>query len=81
MAIIAKFHIQSVAKVRGSDLNGKPCMSYSISGFPVYGGSKENENFFHATPGGKLELQVLNEDAGKQFEPGDERVLGQQKLD
>lgn len=39
---------------------------------PVYSGSKENEQFFRATPGGQIMLNVVNEDAAKQFEPGKE---------
>lgn len=30
---------------------------------PVYSGSPENEAFFKATPGGKIELFVVNEKA------------------
>lgn len=36
---------------------------------PVSGGSPENDQFFRWTPGGKLELSVLN---SQHFEPGRE---------
>lgn len=39
---------------------------------PVYSGSKENESFFRATPGGQIMLNIVNEDAAKQFEQGKE---------
>lgn len=72
MSIIAKFHIQSKMKVKVMGAGNSTTYGYHISGFPVHGGSKENDQFFHFTPGGKLELQVLNAAAADQLEPGDE---------
>lgn len=73
MSIIAKFKIQSVTKTEGYDSYQKvPSPGYSIAAYPVYTGDEENQKFFQATPGGKLELYTLNAMAGKQFEPGDE---------
>ena len=40
---------------------------------PVTTGSTENEKFFKYTPGGKLELSVVNKDVS--FEPGAEYYL------
>ena len=42
---------------------------------PVYSGSKENEEFFSATPGGNVVLHILNERAIEQFEQGKEYYL------
>jgi hypothetical protein len=47
----------------------------SVAGFqimlsPVTTGSKENEQFYKWTPGGKIELTTVNKDAGEQFKPG-----------
>lgn len=41
-----------------------------ISLQPVYTGSKENESFFQATPGGSISLSVVNGEAAKQFVVG-----------
>jgi hypothetical protein len=42
---------------------------------PVYSGSKENEEFFKATPGGTINLNVLNESAFAGFQQGKEYVV------
>lgn len=39
---------------------------------PVYSGSDENKEFFKATPGGQITLNVLNEAAASQFVQGKE---------
>jgi hypothetical protein len=39
---------------------------------PVVSGSPENEAFFKTTPSGKIEMQIKNPEAMKQFEPGKE---------
>lgn len=36
----------------------------------TYGDSEENKQFFAATPGGKIELSVVNTTAAEQFEVG-----------
>lgn len=42
---------------------------------PVTSGSQENDKFFAATPGGQVELSVVNEDAARQFEVGGDYYL------
>lgn len=37
---------------------------------PVVDGSEENKTFFEATPGGSIELTVVNKSALDQFEVG-----------
>ena len=39
---------------------------------PVYSGSKENEQFFAATPGGTFSFYTVNKSAADQFEMGKE---------
>lgn len=70
-SIICKFQISSKTKTMGYDTKGNKAPAYRIEGFPVYTGSKEDEEFFQATPSGKLELGVLNKVAADILEPGD----------
>lgn len=37
---------------------------------PVTGGSPENESFYKWTPGGQIQLSVLNPEVAKDFVPG-----------
>jgi len=46
--------------------------THSVEMYPVTGGSEENDKFFKFTPGGKLELCVLNK---QNFEPGKEYII------
>ena len=39
---------------------------------PVISGSKENEAFYEATPGGGIELQIVRNETAQLFEPGKE---------
>jgi tRNA U54 and U55 pseudouridine synthase Pus10 len=48
---------------------------FSIKLFPVINGSAENETFFKYTPGGELNLAVVNIEAAKQFEVGKEYYI------
>lgn len=63
MTVRAKFKVESITE----NVSG-----YSVYLFPVTSGSKENEQFYKWTPGGKIELTTVNKDAGKQFVPGKE---------
>lgn len=42
---------------------------------PVYSGSEENKQFFEATPGGNIQLYVVNKDASDQFIVGHEYYI------
>jgi hypothetical protein len=44
----------------------------SIRLSPVVAGSKENDKFFKATPGGEITLNVVNPTAAREFEVGAE---------
>lgn len=37
---------------------------------PVTSGSEENKAFYKWTPGGSIQLETVNTEAAKQFEPG-----------
>jgi hypothetical protein len=59
----AKFKCEGIAKFN----NGA-----HITLAPVYTGSKENEEFFNATPSGKIDLMIVNPSAAEQFKFGKE---------
>lgn len=70
---ICKFQITSKEKFETHVYNkNHPVPVVNLTAMPVYGNSKENESFFAATPGGQLQLGVVNRDAVKDFEIGDE---------
>lgn len=46
-----------------------------VSFSPVYSGSEENKQFFAATPGGSIQLHVVNEKAFAQFTEGKEYYI------
>mgnify|MGYP001609184673 CR=1 FL=1 len=76
MAVRAKF------KVTGINLTGwgdKPLKTITLS--PVSQGSPENKAFYEATPSGEMKIGTLNEEAGKQFELGDEFYIDFTKAD
>ena len=57
-------------KMKCSQTGHKDDGTHSVEMYPVTGGSEENEQFFKWTPGGKLELCVLNRqyfEAGKEY--------------
>jgi len=62
MSVRAKFKCVSVS----------PENSGSIKLQPVYYGSKENEEFFNATPYGEISLNIVNKPAAEYFEIGKE---------
>lgn len=75
-AVIAKFRIVSFNTQQGR-----------VELEPVTGGSRENEQFFKYTPGGRIEMQTVNEPAFDiftrsrefyvHFIPADDEVAGE----
>lgn len=63
----AKFKCDEVAKTAWGGC--------TLRFYPVTGGGQENEQFFKATPSGKLELSVVKAEVADKFEPGKEYYL------
>jgi len=69
MTVRAKFVVQSITMQKawcGPGLMGTVTLN------PVTSGSDENKAFYASSPGGKIELGTVNEEALKQFNVGDE---------
>jgi hypothetical protein len=49
--------------------------SSTVEFVPVYSGSAENESFYKATPGGSINLQVVNKNTADRFEVGKEYYI------
>lgn len=69
MSIRAKFKVNSITRQAGWNGN-KEVHTVKLS--PVTGGSEENQKFYAATPGGSIDLSVVNEEVGRQFDIGTE---------
>lgn len=69
MTVRAKFYVHSITTHKA--WNG-PGLMGTVHLQPVTSGSDENKAFYAATPGGKIELGTVNEEALKQFNIGDE---------
>lgn len=65
----AKFKVVSITRQQG--WNGVK-EHHTIRLQPVTGTSEENAAFYAATPGGSIELTVVNENVGRNFELGAE---------
>lgn len=65
----AKFKVHSITESAG--WSGHKSM-FTVKMNPVTSGSKENEAFYAATPGGSIELSVVSAEIGKQFPIGGE---------
>ena len=79
MKVRCKFKCRTTGKYEGCRYVVKDGVGSYVPGFnhtaelyPVTGDSKENQEFFAATPGGKLELSVM---VGQFFEPGKEYYI------
>lgn len=75
----AKFRCISVTTQEGSrpSADGKTyetCPALTVKFAAVYGNDQNHENrkFWSATPSGTIEMQVMNQDAAKQFQYGKE---------
>lgn len=69
MAVRAKFVVQQI--VTHKAWNG-PGLMGTVHLMPVTSGSDENKEFYAATPGGKIDLGTINQEALAQFVIGDE---------
>lgn len=65
-AVRAKFRVESIIKRQSGS---------TIELWPVTSGSKENEQFYRYTPGGRIELSTVNDEAAKRFEVGKEYYI------
>jgi hypothetical protein len=54
------------------DFVTKSTETATVSLSPVFGNSEENKKFFKYTPGGKIEMQVVNHETADKFTPGKE---------
>ena len=66
-SVRAKFTVSSIE----ASLSGGTEMK-TVKLTPVFSGSEENKQFFKWTPSGRIELGVLNGDAAKAFNLGQE---------
>lgn len=73
MAVRAKFKLHSYETSLHYSDPKKELRTLKFS--PVTGGSDENQRFFAWTPGGQLQLGLLNPEAWTQFELGKEYYL------
>lgn len=73
MTVRAKFKCDSVTTTSTGGQNKRILSQIVLT--PVTTGSKENEKMFEYTPGGKLELSVLNAKAAETFIPGNEYYI------
>lgn len=67
----AKFKVTEVRRMmsmRKEGDNWVPCEIQTITLNPVTSGSEENQTFWQATPSGRIELGVINQEAWKEFE-------------
>lgn len=66
MGTRAKFILEEKAEFTGG---------YRLRFRAVHSGSPENERFFHYTPNGSLEMQVVKQEVADQFKVGQEYYL------
>jgi hypothetical protein len=71
MAVRAKMWCARATKENYGPV-GDSVEGWSVVLVPVMEGSAENKEFFRWTPGGQVQLGVLNPAAGKQFVEGHE---------
>lgn len=72
MNVRAKFTCQSFTASYDSE---RKCELRSVKLTPVTGGSEDNDKFYRWTPGGEINLQVLNPTAWQAFEVGKEYFI------
>lgn len=86
MSVQAKFKVQSISRTGGSKYNQQtkqydPCETQTIRLQPVYDSDPTSENgkFYAATPGGQIELGIVNAEAGNYFELDAEYLVNFEK--
>lgn len=67
MTVRAKFKVLSVTRQAGW---GGHKELHTVRLQPVTGGSEENQKFYGSTPSGQIELGVVTESVGNQFDIG-----------
>lgn len=72
MTVRAKFKVQSITQQANWNPSPGRESLYTVNMQPVTSGSEENKEFYAATPGGQIQLSVVNEEVGKQFPIGAE---------
>ncbi len=78
MSVQAKFYVASVTShANGS---GQNCPGAMVVLHPVYGDNPENKAFWSATPSGKIDLNITNPEAAKQFVVGAEYYVNFTKV-
>lgn len=70
MTVRAKFKVTRLSQTQHWDKAKGNIHTVELS--PVTGGSKENEAFYAATPGGSIQLGTINDAAAEQFKLGAE---------
>ena len=71
--IRCKFKVEKIVRTEG--WNTGPDEVHEVTMKPVISGSKENKEFFAATPGGELVFSTVNANATAGLNPGDEFYL------
>lgn len=77
MSVVARFRVNWVQSFGTSAKVNLTPVYTADSNDPHY---DEIKSFFEATPSGLLEMQIRNEMAAEQFQPGDEFYLSLQKV-
>ena len=67
MTVRAKFRVSEVTKT-STEHNEQ----HAVRLVPVVSGSPENERFYQFTPGGQIDLQIVNADTAAMLVPGKE---------
>lgn len=73
--VVAKFRVDAITERMGTapDENGQwvPSPMYTVELNPVTGKTGEDGKFWQATPSGRIELNMISEEAAEYFQVGD----------
>lgn len=70
MGVCAKFKVDTITRSKHWDKSKGEIHTIRLT--PVTSGSDENAEFYAATPSGSIDLATVNQQAGEQFELGQE---------